>query len=339
MPIQSLPLEIEEMIIKSLPSKNDLSSLSRVSPNFLNLVRPRLFADIRLPKNFEDHVSTSGGPEVAEHPRGYKDFVTFLTSTPDLARFIRQLTLWGPLDRNASWSSSGSLDRELLVDIISKLPSLRTLWLHGVVFKRSDAAVQHKRESIDRLIISCTRLWEFMVPMELFTRIEDLVLLSCPIGNEIWDEGNTFDQTLVNYGISKVFSRQLQASSIYIDCYFSWDIEHWIEMFRKTPTSKVLRSFGVRCAHLTSDCHVTSTMFDFLHEAASTLTHLTLGASHTRKRAEEEEWEEELEAVVFEGIEGTTAEEKARILKDLPELREVIQFSEPKEKEKIGLLA
>ncbi|KAF7796967.1 hypothetical protein EIP86_008155 [Pleurotus ostreatoroseus] len=334
--------------------------------------------------------------------------------------------------------------------MVSNLPSLQTLWVHSVPFKRCDTALLNKLEGIKRLIISCSDLWAFMVPMESFSHIGELLLLSCHIGKEPWDEGDTFEQTLVKYSIANVFSRRLRASSIYIRCYYSWDIEDWIEMFRNTPTSQALQSFGVHCMHFTSECHVSSSMFDFLHDAAATLTHLTLGASHVKKRDGEHgylpdeqyayhkfdsdemrarlapltslrsvtlqfdfhttgfnpdvypradvfahmvpllasfppclqqvtlsfanpaydlnistghahssphggSWVwpeldlrplvlllqryEQLEAVVFEGAEGTTAEERTRILYDLPELRGVIQFGELGEKEKIGLLA
>ncbi len=313
MPIQHLPGDVVVEIAECLPSKRDQSSMARISTHFLSLVRPVLFSSICLPKVLEDQRDDwFDDPDFEEvyrlttigydlNPRDYKTFVSFLASAPHLATFVRNLTLWeSPLNPLDPRVELGALNLELLHSMISKLPSLRTLWLHNVQFKKANTLVPYRHNSIDRLVISCpaNRPWDVTKPASLFSHIHTLSPFS---------SGNRWQPIPTNEGPdgTEPFAVDLQVSNLHVNSPYwgpdvwringpdswvdpilsimpwpngqTWGIEVWTDMLRKTPTPKILQSFSLHCDTFTATCTPSSTTFDFLREAAWTLTHLTFG--------------------------------------------------------------
>lgn len=290
MSIQSLPPEIVKLVIESLASKKDLSSLSLASSHFLSLARPVLFSSIRLPKSLEDHGFRSAvkdmDPEFDCNVRDYKGFIVFLTKFPHLALYVRDLTLWeGPLDHHGGPSYILTpLSLNFLHWMLSKLPSLRSLWLHMIRFKSVETPVPHRCNSIDRVVISCPlSAYDVLKPLALFTRIQDLSLTS------LYDltrapPGTTFEQKLARYNLSRSDLDDLQIAKIHLHSESCIALDFWAAVFQQTLTPNLLRSFSVSCDRFTTAVRPSSAIFDLLRGAAATLAHITLGASHTKQR-------------------------------------------------------
>lgn len=284
MPFQSLPRELVGEILGLLPSKKDQSSSALVSTQFLALARPILFSSIRLPKVLLDHAFRSD-ISADTNPRDYKDFVSFLVSSPEISHHIRDLTLWEYALEDDSPDSIesyelGALSIELMDDILSNLPSLQSLWLHGVTFKISDTPVPYRHHSIDRLIITRPLgISDVMKPLAFFSHVRELSLLWVQDSGE---PSASFEQTLQSHDLSQVFSDDLQVSEIRISSK-EWDLELWAEMFLRTSTPKVLRSISIHCDMFSNGAHTSSKLFELMCKAAPTLTHITLGETQRKQ--------------------------------------------------------
>lgn len=283
MPIQSLPCELLGEIIELLPSKKDQASAALVSTHFHALACPILVSNIRLPKVLLDH-AFSLDITADTNPRDYRDFVSFLISSPEISRHIRDLTLWEyalePTPNPIRSLELGAFNVELLYRMLANLPSLRSLWLHGVTFKVSDTSIPYQTDSIDRLIITRPLgISDVMKPLAFFSQIRELSLLWALDSGDFLE---SFEQILKKHDLSRVFSDDLQVSNIRINSR-DWDLKFWAEMFLRTSTPTVLRSISIHCNMFSDDAFTSSKVFDLMCKAAPTLTHITLGETQRRK--------------------------------------------------------
>lgn len=246
MPIQSLPSEIVTAIIEWIPSKKDQSLISLTSTYLRSLACPFLFSSVRFPRVFRPayprrrNLAQDSAPSARKEDcdtRSYTEFVSFLTSTPQVAFFIHSLTLWG--NRREGGLRVVLMEVEILNDILSLLPSLKTLCLHKVQFLRSSVPVSHPSQhySIDRLKLSHTLgPWDVMTPLALFSHIDELELETA----NAWDRTGSlpsFEQALQEWDVSNTLPIHLQASSVHMTSLFS---EPFFEMFRHTPHTQVI---------------------------------------------------------------------------------------------------
>lgn len=268
MPIQALPLEIVTAVVECVPSKKDLSSISLVSTYFLPLARPFLFSSICLPK-LELYKSRSLQRYFQQRSSDlsdYRDFIALLTSAPHLAFFIRTLIIWG---------CATELGPALLSDMLSILPSLRTLWLRGVTFPRINTSVPYRYPNIDRLILFDSP-WATMETLALFSHIHELEIDV----DSSWMYSGLYHQIYQWWTTPKTLP---EVSTIRLQCV-SEAMNAWSNLFMQTHIPKTLQSFSIHCDLFTTHGHPSSKLFDLLREAASTLTHLSIGTSFTPGR-------------------------------------------------------
>lgn len=95
--------------------------------------------------------------------------------------------------------------------------------------------------------------------------------------------GTTLEQKLWRYNLSSSDLDDLQISKIHLHSDNWVALDFWAAVFKQTLTPNLLRSFSVFCDRFTTEIHSPSTIFDLLHDAAPTLAHITLGASHTTR--------------------------------------------------------